>query len=61
MRQGRSAFVLLGVNAQEMQSSIDAALTFGILWLDVCRRAQATNMLLEGVKFCSKWKLRSGA
>ena len=38
MRQGRSAFAVLGVNAQETQSSIDAALTFGILWLDVCRR-----------------------
>ena len=29
---------VLGVNASETQSSIDAALTFGILWLDVCRQ-----------------------
>jgi hypothetical protein len=50
IRQGRSAFALLGVNAQETQSSIDAALTFGILWLDVCRQAQAANVLLEGLK-----------
>ncbi len=50
MRQGRSAFALLGVNAQETQSSIDAALTFGILWLDVCRRAQIANVLVEGLK-----------
>jgi hypothetical protein len=50
MRQGRSAFALLGVNAQETQASIDAALTFGILWLDVCRKAQATNTLVEGLK-----------
>jgi hypothetical protein len=50
MRQGRSAFALLGVNAQETQSSIDAALTFGILWLDVCRRAQTANVLVEGLK-----------
>jgi hypothetical protein len=28
---------VLGVNGSETQSSIDAALTFGILWLDVCR------------------------
>jgi hypothetical protein len=48
MRRGRSAFALLGVNAQETQSSIDAALTFGILWLDVCRQAQAPNVLVEG-------------
>ena len=50
MRQGRSAFAVLGVNAQETQSSIDAALTFGILWLDVCRQAQASNVLVEGLK-----------
>jgi hypothetical protein len=50
VRQGRSAFALMGVNAQETQSSIDAALTFGILWLDVCRRAQAANVLVEGLK-----------
>lgn len=50
MRRGRSAFALLGVNAQETQSSIDAALTFGILWLDVCRQAQAANALVEGLK-----------
>jgi hypothetical protein len=50
MRQGRSVFAVLGVNMQETQSSIDAALTFGILWLDVCRRAQAANVLVEGLK-----------
>src|ERR1700751_792252 len=36
-RQGQSGFAVLGVNAQETQSSIDVALTFGILWMDVCR------------------------
>lgn len=50
LRQGRAAFAVLGVNAQETQASIDAALTFGILWLDVCRRAQAANVLVEGLK-----------
>jgi hypothetical protein len=50
LRQGRSAFAVLGVNAQETQASIDAALTFGILWLDVCRQAQATNVLVEGLR-----------
>ncbi len=50
VRQGRSALAVLGVNAQETQSSIDAALTFGILWLDVCRRAQAANVLVEGLR-----------
>jgi len=37
LRQGQTAFAVLGVNATETQSSIDAALTFGILWMDVCR------------------------
>jgi hypothetical protein len=50
LRQGQSAFAILGVNAQETQSSIDAALTFGILWLDVCRTAQSGKALVEGLK-----------
>jgi hypothetical protein len=50
IRQGRSEFAVLGVNAQETQASVDAALTFGILWLDVCRKAQAANALVEGLK-----------
>jgi hypothetical protein len=49
VRRGRSSFAVLGVNAQETQASIDAALTFGILWLDVCRRGQAANVLVEGL------------
>ena len=48
--RGRSAFAVLGVNAGETQASIDASLTFGILWLDVCRRSQTPNILVEGLK-----------
>ena len=47
---GTLRLCLLGVNAQETQSSIDAALTFGILWLDVCRNAQRANVVVEGLK-----------
>ncbi len=50
LRQGQSAFVVLGVNAQEAQASIDAALTFGILWLDLCRQTQAGKSVVEGLK-----------
>lgn len=50
MRQGQSGFAVLGVNAQETQASIDAALTFGILWLEVCREAQASKVVIEGLK-----------
>ena len=49
LRKGQSAFAILGVNAHETQGSIDAALTFGILWLDVCRRSQAGHVLVEGL------------
>jgi hypothetical protein len=49
LRQGQSGFAVLGVNAQEAQASIDAALTFGILWMDVCRQAQAGKVLVEGL------------
>ena len=38
VRRGQTAFAVLGVNASESQASIDASLTFGILWLDVCRQ-----------------------
>jgi hypothetical protein len=50
LRQGRSAFAVLGVNAQETQASVDAALTFGILWLDVCRQSQAGKVVVEGLR-----------
>jgi hypothetical protein len=50
LRKGQSAFAVLGVNAQETQGSIDAALTFGILWLDACRVAKAGKFVVEGLK-----------
>src|SRR5271154_6446918 len=50
LHQGQSAFAVLGVNAQESQVSIDAALTFAILWLDVCRQNQAGKFVVEGLK-----------
>ena len=50
LQQGQSAFAVLGVNALETQASIDAALTFAILWLDVCRQNQTGKSLVEGLK-----------
>ncbi|ABF43761.1 hypothetical protein Acid345_4762 [Candidatus Koribacter versatilis Ellin345] len=49
IRRGNSAFAVLGVNATELQPSIDAALGFGILWLEACRR-HAPQCLVEGLK-----------
>ena len=50
LRRGQSGFALLGVNRQELQSSIDAALTFGILWLDLCRTTHAGKLAVQGLK-----------
>jgi hypothetical protein len=49
LRRGGSAFAVLGVNADEPQASVDASLTIGLLWLDLCR-GRATRFLVEGLK-----------
>ena len=49
IRAGQTAFAVLGVNGSETQSSIDAALTFGILWMDVCRESSDGKFLVEGL------------
>jgi hypothetical protein len=50
LRQGRTTFAIFGVNHTETQASIDAALTFGILWLDECRISFDHRTLIEGLK-----------
>lgn len=50
LRKGQRSFAVLGVNADETQPSIDAALTFGILWLHACREAQNGKCVVEGLK-----------
>jgi hypothetical protein len=50
LRKGRSAFAVLGVNQQETQASVDAALTFGLLWLDACRDREAGRSVVEGLR-----------
>ncbi|HUI85057.1 MAG TPA: hypothetical protein VL240_12580 [Candidatus Binatia bacterium] len=50
LRAGQSAFAVLGVNAEESQPSVDAALTFGILWMDYQRRQLAGRAVVEGLK-----------
>jgi len=48
IRRGQSAYAVLGVNEKETQASIDAALTFGILWMDLCRNGSARNPTTAG-------------
>ena len=50
LRAGQSAFAVLGVNSEEAQPSIDAALTFGILWMDYQRHRVAGRAQVEGLK-----------
>lgn len=50
LHRGQSAFAVFGVNEKETQSSIDAALTFAILWLEHCRQNQAGKRVVEGLK-----------
>ncbi len=50
LRMGQSAFAVLGVNAEETQQSIDAALTFGILWMHRQREKLAGRTHVEGLK-----------
>jgi hypothetical protein len=47
---GQSLFAVLGVGTDETQSSVDSALTFGILWMDYQRRHFAGRAVVEGLK-----------
>ena len=49
LRQGQRALAVVGVNAQETQTTVDGALTCGLLWLDGCRLAQQDRRVVEGL------------
>jgi hypothetical protein len=49
MWRGQSALAVVGVNEQETQVTVDAALTVGILWLDSCRHRQQGHAVVEGL------------
>jgi hypothetical protein len=49
LQQGQRALAVVGVNAQETQTTIDGALTCGLLWLDACRHARKDRRLVEGL------------
>ncbi len=48
--RGRSAWALIGVNEEETSSTLDAALTLGLLWLDHCREHAGNRRVVEGLK-----------
>ncbi len=48
LRRGNAATAVLGVNAEELQSSIDGSLTFALLWLEHARERCDRNFV-EGL------------
>lgn len=50
LRAGQTLFAFLGAGADEAQPSVDAALTFGILWMDYQRQQFAGRAQVEGLK-----------
>jgi hypothetical protein len=47
--RGTRAWAVIGVNDEETPATIDGILTFGILWLEVCRNS-ASKRLVQGLK-----------
>ena len=50
LRAGQTAFAVLGVSAEETQSCVDAALTFGMIWMEYQRQQLAGRAVVEGLK-----------
>jgi hypothetical protein len=48
MRLGQRALAIVGVNDEETQTTVDGALTCGILWLEACRVAEQRRVV-EGL------------
>ena len=47
--RGQRSWAVIGVNEEEGLATIDGVLTFGILWLQICRET-ATRRIVEGLK-----------
>lgn len=60
LRQGSSSFAVFGVNSQETQGSIDAALTFALIWLDACREREAGRSVVQGLRLYLPSKSSTG-
>jgi hypothetical protein len=48
--RGPKAWAVIAVNAEEMQATVDGALTLGILWLTYCRERSGGRRVFEGLK-----------
>ncbi|HVZ17493.1 MAG TPA: hypothetical protein VG897_10280 [Terriglobales bacterium] len=50
LHKGNTVFAVIGVNAEELQASVDGVLTIGLLWLDYLREHEAGRKLVAGLK-----------
>ena len=50
IHRGVSAYAVVGINTEELQASIDGALTIGLLWLDYLREREAGRKHVAGLK-----------
>ena len=50
LSQGNKSWAVIAVNDEEPSATIDGILTFGILWLEVCREAGGGRRLIQGLK-----------
>ncbi|HLH35600.1 MAG TPA: hypothetical protein VKX41_13065 [Alloacidobacterium sp.] len=48
--RGPKAWAVIAVNPEEMQATMDGALTLGILWLAYCREHSGGRRIFEGLK-----------
>ncbi|HUN89305.1 MAG TPA: hypothetical protein VMU28_10965 [Terriglobales bacterium] len=49
LHKGNTVFAILGVNAEELQASVDGTLTIGLLWLDHLREREAGRKIVAGL------------
>jgi hypothetical protein len=50
LSQGTKSWAVIGANDEEAPPTIDGILTFGILWLEVCREAGGGRRSIQGLK-----------
>jgi hypothetical protein len=50
LERGQGVWAVVGVNAEETQSTVDAVLSVAVLWLDHCRQRECGRRIVQGVK-----------
>jgi hypothetical protein len=50
LKRGNAGFAIIGINSDEPQSTVDATLSAGILWLDYLREQMTPRLHVQGLK-----------